>query len=270
MLGNVQHGGGVDHLAAHLFGGVVHRGDSGAVGVGAVDHAAVHAALGDLGGDLLHVGAVGDLAGVCQFLFIQAIIGQNLLGVLAHRHVAVAHGHQNVAAFQRLGQIVKAGDGCIAALGYAQGNLVFQQVHSGALGHEVQPFGVHAGVSGLVQLIHLLLPGGEEQVADRALLNLGFQGAGGIEVEGQGHIGGYGLVVLGDLVQGLGQAGGGKHRQLHRFAPGLGLRSGSGRRAGTGGRGRRGGSGGGCAAATACQRERQREGCGQCECLFHG
>ena len=38
-------------------------GQSGGIGVGPIDDAAVHRPLGDLGGNLLHVGAVSETAG---------------------------------------------------------------------------------------------------------------------------------------------------------------------------------------------------------------
>ena len=56
--GGLQHGGRVDHLTAHLPGGLIHGGQACAVGIGAVHDTGIHAGFGDLGGDLLDVGAV--------------------------------------------------------------------------------------------------------------------------------------------------------------------------------------------------------------------
>ena len=73
--GSLQHSGGVDDLTAHLGGGLVHGGQTGAVSVGAVDDTGVHTALADLGGDFLDVGAVGDDTGSGQSLFVEVIVG---------------------------------------------------------------------------------------------------------------------------------------------------------------------------------------------------
>ena len=104
-----------------------------------------------------------------------------------------------------LGQSIKAVDALVAALGYTEDDLVFQQVHAGGGVHEVQTVGVHVGRSGDVQLVHLLLTGGEEEVAVSALLDLGLESTGGIKVEAEGDARVLGRVVLGDGVQGLGQ-----------------------------------------------------------------
>ena len=82
-----------------------------------------------------------------------------------------------------LGQRIEAVDALIAILGTHRTTFVLQQVHAGIAVHEVQSFGVHIGGSGAVQLVHLLLTGGDEQVAVRAFLDLGLEGAGGVEVE---------------------------------------------------------------------------------------
>ncbi|CAN4038384.1 hypothetical protein KMBAHK_KMBAHK_17495, partial [Dysosmobacter welbionis] len=155
-IGAVFHdGGGVDHLAAHLSGGLVHHGQTGGEGVGGVDHAAVHGALRDLGGDLLHVGAVGQHAGTGQGLLIQTVVGEDLLGVLAHWNVAVAHGQEHIAAGQQPRQLVKGLDALGVALGNGQGHLVLQQVQAGGAIHQVQALGVLLAALG-VQLVHLL------------------------------------------------------------------------------------------------------------------
>ncbi len=132
-------------------------------------------------------------------------MGQDLLGVLAHRHIAVAHAEQDVLSLQVLGQSIKAVDALVAALGHTEDDLVFQQVHAGGGVHEVQTVGVYVGRSGDVQLVHLFLTGGEEEVAVSALLDLGLESTGGIKVEAEGDARVLGRVVLGDGVQGLGQ-----------------------------------------------------------------
>ena len=114
-----------------------------------------------------------------------------------------------------LGQRIEAVDALIAILGHAQNDLVLQQVHAGIAVHEVQSFGVHIGGSGAVQLVHLLLTGGDEQVAVRAFLDLGLEGAGGVEVEAEGHLRVFCRVGLTDGGEGLGEGCGGKHDQLH-------------------------------------------------------
>ena len=104
-----------------------------------------------------------------------------------------------------LGQSIKAVDALVAALGYTEDDLVFQQIHTGGGVHEVQTVGIHVGRSGDVQLVHLLLTGREEEVAVSALLDLGLESTGGIKVEAEGDARVLGRVVLGDGVQGLGQ-----------------------------------------------------------------
>ena len=97
-----------------------------------------------------------------QCFLVQSVVGKDLLGVLAHGHIAVAHAEQNVPGLEVLGQRIEAVDALIAILGHAQNDLVLQQVHAGIAVHEVQSFGVHIGGSGAVQLVHLLLTGGDE------------------------------------------------------------------------------------------------------------
>lgn len=215
MGGGLQHGGRIDDLTAHLLGGLIHGGQACAVGIGAVHDTGIHAGFGDLGGDLLDVGAVGDDTGCGQCFLVQSVVGKDLLGVLAHGHIAVAHAEQNAPGLEVLGQRIEAVDALIAILGHAQNDLVLQQVHAGIAVHEVQSFGVHIGGSGAVQLVHLLLTGGDEQVAVRAFLDLGLEGAGGVEVEAEGHVGVLGRVNLADGGEGLGEGCGGKHDQLH-------------------------------------------------------
>ena len=158
-----------------------------------------------------------------QGLLVQLIEFENLLGVLAHRDVAVAHGQQNIAGFEQLGQLLKALDALGVALGNSQGHLVFQQVHPGVRQDEVQAFfpglfwGVHVDGRGKggIQFVHLLLTGRDEEVALRPRLNLSLEGAGGVEVEEQRHIGMVLFMILSDLRQRLLEGGGGKDRQLH-------------------------------------------------------
>ena len=174
VLGDVQHGGGIDHLAAHLGGGGIYHREPGGEGVSGVDHAAVHRSLSDLGGHFLDVGTVGNQSFLRQFCFGKAVVFKDLLSVLPHGHVLVAHGHKYVPGLEPLGQLVKGLDSGGIALGHGQGDLVFQNVGAGALEHKVQPVGIDVGGGGTVQLIHLLLPGGDEDVAVGAGRNLGF------------------------------------------------------------------------------------------------
>ena len=90
--------------------------------------------------------------------------------------------------------------------------------HAGGGVHKVQTVGVYVGRSGDVQLVHLLLTGREEEVAVSALLDLGLESTGGIEVEAEGDARVLGRVVLGDGVQGLGQGGSGKDDELDALA----------------------------------------------------
>ena len=117
-----------------------------------------------------------------------------------------------------LSQRIEAVDALIAVFGHAENHFVLQQVHAAVAVHEVETLGIDIRRSGDVQLVHLLLTGGEEEVAVRALLNLGLQGAGGIEVEAERHAGVLCCVVLGDGVQGLGQGSCGEDDQLDGLA----------------------------------------------------
>src|SRR5699024_7644561 len=90
ILGDVQHRRWIDHLAAHLRRGLRHHRQTVGKGIRGVDDAAVHRRLRHLAGDLLDVGAVGQHAGVVKRRLVQAVIGKDLLGILAYRYVAVA------------------------------------------------------------------------------------------------------------------------------------------------------------------------------------
>ena len=125
------------------------------------------------------------------------------MGVLANGNVAVAHRHKDGARLQLIVKVVKAPDVLGVALGHAQSNPVFKQVYAGALQHEVQLVGVHFGIGGNIQLIHLLLAGRNEQITLGAFLYLGLQGSGRIEVIGQRHVWSHGLIHFCDLVHGL-------------------------------------------------------------------
>ena len=272
MLADVQYGSGVDDLAAHVLRGGVHDRETRAEGVGGVYDAAVHAGLGDLGGDLLDVGAVGDETLGGQLLLLQFVEGEDLLRVLADGHVAVAHGEEDVAGLERLDQLVKALDALGIALGDDQGDLVLQQIHAAALQHEVEPVGVLLRVAGYVERVHLLGSGGNEQIAFRTLLDLGLQRAGGVEVVSDGHAGIGGLVHGLDLRHRLGHRGGGEDDELDLFRRGRGLFGGSrlsgfgllcrlfGRRSGCRGRG---------LSAAGCQRKDHAERQQQCWDFFH-
>lgn len=161
-----------------------------------------------------------------------------------------AHGHILVAQSDPLARIgadvLKALDVGGVSLGNRQNDLVLQQINAGVGVDEIL----------ILQGVHLLLSGREEQIAVRALLDLGLQGTGGIKVEDQLHVGGHGLVLLRDLVQGLRQGSSGKDGQLDALAGSLGRSSGRGSHGlGRGGSGLRGNSG--AAAGT------QQQGSGQ-------
>ena len=190
------------------------------MGVGGIDDAAVHSALTDLRGDFLHVVAVGQL--ICDGGLVDAIVVEDLQGILAHGHVAVADGQHHIAVLQQLGKLVKA----FNALGIAGGNgerhLVFQQVHTAVGDDEVKAVGILLRITdqAAVHGVHLLGSGGDKQVTLRALLDLLEQGAGGIEVICNGHVGVVLLVHFLELVHGLRHRGGSEHDQLHRLTGG--------------------------------------------------
>ena len=250
MEGVLHHCGGVDDLAAHFLGSLVHGGQTGAVRIGAVNDTGIHAGLADLGGDFLDVGTVGDDTGSSQSCLIQIIVSQDLLGVLTHGHITVAHAEQDILCLQVLSQAVEAVNPLVAALGYTEHDLVLQQIHTAFGIHKVQALGVSLSGSGAVQLVHLLLTGGEEQVAVRTLLDLGLEGSGRVKVEAEGHAGVLCGVGLGNGVQGLGQGGGSKNDQLHALAGGS-LRGGGS-----------GGCGGRCSAAGGAAAGGQNSRCG--------
>ena len=158
------------------------------------------------------MGAVGQ-AGSQRFL-IQVVVSKDLLGILAYRHVAVAHGQQYRARLQGLGQIVIGVDVGRIALRHAQSHLVLQQVDAAALEHEIQPVGVGILVLGRVQLIHLFGRRGDKHVAGGSLGDLGLQRAGGVEGEHQVDVPMSRLVFGLDLCQRLRHGGGGKYDQF--------------------------------------------------------
>ena len=234
------------------------------MGIGGIDDAAVHGTLADLSGHLLHVVAVGQL--IRDGGLVDAVVVEDLQGVLTHGHVAVADGQHHIAVLQQLGKLIKA----LNALGIAGGNgerhLIFQQVHTAVSDDEIKPVGVLLGITdeAAVHGVHLLGGGGDEQIAVRALLDLGEQLAGGIEVIGNGHVGIILLVHFLELVHGLRHGGGGEHDQLHRLT-GRGFRGGIIRGLGivgsVGGRFRLGAAGG--------EGEGQAQGQQQRQTLFH-
>ena len=234
------------------------------MGVGGVDDAAVHSALADLRGNLLHVVAVGQL--ICDGGLVDAVVVEDLQGVLTHGHVAVADGQHHITVLQQLGKLVEA----LNALGIAHWNgerhLVFQQVYTAVGDDEVKPVGVLLGITdqAAVHGVHLLGSGGDKQVTLRALLDLGEQLAGGIKVIGNGHVGIVLLVHFLELVHGLRHRGGSEHDQLHRLT-GRGFRGGIIRGLGivgsVGGRFRLGAAGG--------EGQGQAQGQQQGQILFH-
>ena len=218
-MGSVLHDScRVDNLTAHLSGGFVHDGQACAEGIGAVDDTGVDAGLADLRGDFLDVGAVGDDTSCGQSVLVEVVVSKDLLGVLADRNIAVSHAEEDILGFQMLGQSVKTVDALVAALGNAENDLVFQQVHAAVAVHEVEAVGVDIAGCGDIQLVHLLLTGRDEQVAVCALLDLGLEGSGGIEVEAKGHFRMLGGVGLRNGVQGFSQGCSCKDDQLDALA----------------------------------------------------
>lgn len=94
------------------------------------------------------------------------------MGVLAHGNVRVAHGELDVASLEVLGELVEAVDVSGIALGHHERDLVLQDVEARVALDEVEALLVAADVRG-VELVHLLLAGGDEHVALRALLDHG-------------------------------------------------------------------------------------------------
>ena len=163
---------------------------------------------------------------------------------------------EDILCLQMFGQCVKAVNALVAALRHAEHHLVFQQVHAAVDIHKVKAVLVHIGRSGDVQLVHLLLTGRDEQIAIRALLDLGLEGTGGVEVKAEGHLRVLCRVAFADGVQRFGEGGGGKHDQLHVLASlrGSGGR-GSHRRCCAGSSTAAGGEGSGCTGHTgSCQK----------------
>ena len=221
LLVALEHGGGIDDLTAHLGGGAVHDRKAGGVGVRGVDDAAVGGGLTHLRGDLLDIVAVGQL--IRDGGLVNAVVVEDLQGVLAHGHVTVADGQHHISPLEQLGKLVKALYALGVALGNGERHLVFQQVHTAVSDDEVKPVGIFLRVAdeAAVHRVHLRGSGGDEQVAVCALLDLGEQLAGGIEVVGDGDLGRGGLVKLRDLGQSLRHGGGGEHDQLDRIAGGF-------------------------------------------------
>ena len=123
-----------------------------------------------------------------------------------------------------------------------------------------------SNIIGGVELVHLLLCGGDEEVADRTLLDLGLERAGGVEGEGQRDVGCDLLVELGYLGQRGLHGGGGEDHDLDGRE--RGARDVLSRRLL---RGFRGGGLGGLRAFLPAGREGedQAEGKQQGECFFH-
>ena len=84
-----------------------------------------------MGGHFLDIGAVGELSGGVQGSLVQAVEGENFLGVLPYGNVAVSDGQQYLAVFQQLRQFIEAPHAFRIALGNGQSHLVFQQVETG-------------------------------------------------------------------------------------------------------------------------------------------
>ena len=142
---------------------------------------------------------------------------EDLLGVLADRYIAVADGKQHITARELFREVVKALHTLRVALRHSQRYLVLEQVDAGAVQQLIQTVRVLVGVvlERAVQRVHLLGRCGDEYVAVRALLDLGEQVAGGGKVERQGDVRVNRLVVLCNLVQGLGHGGRRKDGQLY-------------------------------------------------------
>ena len=151
--------------------------------------------------------------------FINAVEIKNLLGVLAHGHVAVANGQLYITVFQQIGQLVKAVGALGITLCHGQGHLVLQQVNAAAGHQQILALGVLLGIilQRTIQSVHLLGSGGNEQVTYGPLLDLGQQLAGGIKVEADPYVFVFSHVLVTDGGEGLREGGCGKHRQLYGF-----------------------------------------------------
>ena len=216
--GALHDGGGVDDLAAHVGGGLVHHGQLIGEGVGGVDDAGVHGALLHMGGHLGDVGGVSHLAAGFQLGDVDAQGVQDLQGVGPYRNLLIAQAQQ----IQLVGGQVREGlDAGGVVVRHRQHHLVLHKVHPGVGVDQIVARGVGAGGVSGVQGVHLGLPGGNEQVTDGPLQNLIPQSAGGVKGEDQLHIGGHVLVETGDLGEGGLHGGGGKHHHLHRLGGGL-------------------------------------------------
>ena len=242
-------------MAAHLGGGAVDDCEAGGVSVGGVDDAAVGAGLAHLSGNFLDVVAVGQAVG--ERRLIKAIVGKDLLGVLADGHVAVADGEHDVAALEEFSELVEALDALGVALGNGERDLVLKQVDA-AVGHdEVKTVGVLVLVvnEAAVHGVHLLGGGGDEQVAVSTLADLGEELARGVKVVGDVDVGGNFLVHLGDLRQSFGHGGSGEDDKINALGVRIAL-----------------GVVGGCVvslAAAGGQREHERKRKEQRQKLFH-
>jgi hypothetical protein len=216
--GALHDGGGVDDLAAHVRRGLVHHGQLIGEGVGGVDDASVHGALLHLVGHLGDVGGIGHLAVGFQLGDIDAQGVQDLQGVGPYRNLLIAQAQQ----IQLVGGQVREGlDAGGVVVRHRQHHLVLHKVHPGIGVDQIVARGVGAGGVSGVQLIHLGLAGGNEQVTDRPFQNLIPQGSGGVKGEDQLHIRGHFLVEIGDLGEGGLHGGGGKDHHLHRLGGGL-------------------------------------------------
>ena len=84
------------------------------------------------------------------------------------------------------GHVIEALDGLGVAVGHAERDLVLEDVKARIVVDEVETF-VVAGSGAGIKLVHLLLAGGDEDVAVCPLLNLCLEGARRVEVEANVH-----------------------------------------------------------------------------------
>ena len=147
---------------------------------------------------------------------VNSVVREDLLGVLSYRNVAVAHGQHDFTAFEQFRKLIEGFDALGILLRNSQNHFVFQQVQTCGAVHEVKALAVFLTTLG-IQLIHLLGGGRDENITVGPLLNLGFQGAGGIIGGHDGDAFINGLIGCNSLIQGFLQRGGGKDNEIYRF-----------------------------------------------------
>ena len=107
------------------------------------------------------------VAGNSQSCLIEIIVSQDLLGVLTHGHITVPHAERISLCLQVLGQAVRLSQSPLLLPSGTQSTTLFSSESATAFRHPQSP-GPRCSPQrkpSAVQLVHLLLTGGEEQVA---------------------------------------------------------------------------------------------------------